>query len=66
MDERLKQLLLNFNKKLIEAQHAREKVMEYLEIEYDIDTNAECTTLEDENDWCYGIDLSGLTNLLTK
>ena len=66
MDERLKQLLLDFNNKLVEAQHAREKVMDYLEVEYDIDTNAECETLEDECDWCYGIDLKGLTNLITK
>lgn len=66
MDEKLQELIENFNKKFEEAQDARSKVMEYLETEYDIDTNAECETLEDENDWCYGIDLKGLTNLLTK
>ena len=57
MDRKLQELIFIFNMKLEEAQEARSAVMDYLEEKYDIDTRAEYETLEDECNWCYGIDI---------
>lgn len=54
-DSRLNVLLKNFNSKLEDAKHARSEIMDYLEEEYGIDTDAE-NGLEEECDWCYGVD----------
>lgn len=64
MDEKLQKLIENFNKKLEEAKDARSEVMDYLNEEYDIDTDKEYDTIEDECDWCYGIDDSGVKMLI--
>ena len=66
MDKELQKLIENFNKKFEDAQAARLQVMDYLEEKYGIDTNEECTTLEDECDWCYGINIEGIKNLTSK
>lgn len=66
MDKELQKLIENFNKKLEEAQDARSEVMAYLEDEYGIDTDYECVTLEDNCDWCYGIDIRGIEKLISK
>ena len=64
MDKKLQELIKEFNRKLEEAQDARSEVMEYLEEEYEIDTYEECETLEDENIWCYGIDVEAVERLI--
>lgn len=66
MNEELQKLIEDFNKKLTEAQEAREKVMEYLEDNYDIDTIENWESLEDEQDWCYGIDVDGVERLINE
>ena len=66
MDKNLQKLIENFNKKLEAAQDARSEVMDYLEEKYDIDTRAEYETLEDECNWCYGIDIRGLESLISE
>ena len=66
MDKELQKLIKEFNKKLAEAQDARSEVMAYLEDEYGINTNYEYETLEDECDWCYGIDMRGVEKLISK
>jgi hypothetical protein len=66
MDKELQKLIENFNKKLSEAQDARSEVMAYLEDEYGIDTDYEYETLEDECDWCYGIDIKGVEKLINR
>ena len=66
MDKRLQELIETFNKKLVEAQDARLEVMDYLEKEYGIDIIEYCEELEDECDWCYGIDIEGVENLIGK
>ena len=66
MDNKLQELIADFNKKLSEAQDARSEVMAYLEDEYGIDTDYEYETLEDECDWCYGIDMRGVEKLISK
>ena len=66
MDKKLQELIADFNKKLSEAQDARSEVMAYLEDEYGIDTDYEYETLEDECDWCYGIDIRGLEKLIDR
>lgn len=66
MDKELQKLIDDFNKKLAEAQDARSEVMYYLEDKYDIDTREEYETLEDECDWCYGIDIRGIEKLIGK
>ena len=66
MDKELRKLIDDFNKKLAEAQDARSEVMDYLEEKYDIDTREEYETLEDECDWCYGIDIRGIEKLIGK
>ena len=65
MDKVLQELIKNFNKKLTAAQDARSEVMNYLEEKYEIDTTYECVTLEDECDWCYGIDMEGVECLIS-
>jgi hypothetical protein len=64
MDEYLKELIVNFEKKLTEAQEARQEVMDYLEDNYDIDTRGKWEELEDGNDWCYGIDIDEVERLI--
>ena len=66
MDKELQKLIENFNKKLEDAQAARSEVMDYLEEKYGIDTTYECATLEDECDWCYGINIESVKNLIGK
>ena len=66
MTKKLEKLIEKFNKKLEEAQDARSEVMDYLEEKYDIDTRAEYETLEDELDWCYGINIEGVEKLISK
>ncbi len=66
MNKEFQKLIENFNKKLEDAQAARSEVMDYLEEKYEIDTNEESETLEDECDWCYGINIEGLKNLIGK
>lgn len=66
MDKELQELIDNFHKKLAEAQDARAEVMDYLEEKYDIDTREYWEELEDEHDWCYGIDISGVVYLITR
>ena len=64
MDKKLQKLIENFNKKLDEAQTARSEVMDYLEEKYDIDTVAMYEMLESKDDWCYGINISGLEKII--
>lgn len=66
MDKKLQELIKEFNRKLEEAQDARSEVMYYLEEEYEIDTYEECETLENECDWCYGIDVAAVERLIGK
>lgn len=66
MDKKLQKLIADFNKKLTEAQEARSEVMDYLEEKYGIDTTYEYETLEDECDWCYGIDMISVERLISK
>ena len=65
MDKELQELIKIFNKKLAEAQDARSEVLNYLEEKYGIDTVDAAETLEDECDWCYGIDMEGVENLIS-
>ena len=64
MDEELQKLIEDFNKKFEAAKDARSEVMAYLEEQYDIDTDKEYDTMEDEYAWCYGIDTSGVEKLI--
>ena len=64
MDEYLKELIKNFEKKLTEAQEARQEVMDYLEDNYNIDTRENWETLELETNWCYDIDTDGVEYLI--
>lgn len=64
MDEKLQELIKNFEKKLSEAQDARQEVMDYLEDNYDIDTRENWETLELETNWCYDIDTDGIKYLI--
>ena len=64
MDKKLQELLYDFNRKFAEAQDARLEIMNYLEENYDIDVVMEQDILEDENDWCYGIDIEGVEKLI--
>ena len=66
MDKELQKLIEDFNKKLDDAQAARSEVMDYLEEKYGIDTTYESETLEDECNWCYGINMEGIDNLIGK
>ena len=64
MDEKLQELIRDFEKKLSEAQDARQEVMDYLEDYYDIDTRENWETLELETNWCYDIDTDGVKYLI--
>ena len=64
MDNNLLALIHVFNKRLVEAQDARLEVMKYLEENYDIDVVMDQDILEDENEWCYGIDTEGVEKLI--
>ena len=64
MNEYLQELIKNFEKKLSEAQDARQEVMDYLEDNYDIDTRENWETLELETNWCYDIDTDGVKYLI--
>ncbi len=64
MDEKLQELIKNFNSKLTDAQMARTEVMHYLEDNYDIDTRENWETIENSYDWCYGIDTNGIKRLI--
>lgn len=64
MTKQLEHLIDRFYKKLDAAQDARNDVMEYLQDHYDIDTNAYCETLSSEYDWCFGIDVSSIQELI--
>lgn len=66
MDKKLQELIADFNKKFEEAQDARAEVMDYLEEKYDIDIIEDWEELEDDNDWCYGIDIDGVEYLISK
>lgn len=63
MDE-LTELIKRANEKLAEAQDARAEVMAYLEDKYNIDTEYENDTIEDECTWCFGIDYEGVLRLI--
>ena len=64
MDEKLQELIRDFEKKLSEVQDARQEVLDYLEDNYDIDTRENWEELEDEHNWCYGIDTDGVKYLI--
>jgi hypothetical protein len=64
MDKKLQELIYSFNNRLAEAQDARLEVMNYLEENYDIDVVMDQDILEDDGDWCYGIDIEGVENLI--
>ena len=66
MDKELQELIDNFNKKFAEAQDARAEVMDYLEEKYDIDTNENWEELENDYEWCYGIDIDGIEYLINE
>ena len=66
MDKELKELIMDFHKKLEMAQDARDEVMNYLEEKYNIDTIEESETIEDELSWCYGIDVDAIAKLIDK
>ena len=66
MDEKLKVLIKNFNKKFEEAQDARTEVLDFLEEKYGIDTREESDTIEESCSWCYGLDVAAIEKLIIK
>ena len=65
-DEKLQELIMDFNKKLTDAQVARKEIMNHLEEQYGIDTINYAAELEDPCDWCYGINNEAVELLIKR
>lgn len=61
-DGKAEALLTDFYNKLDEAQQARQKIIDYLEYNYDLDDITE--QIENRNDWCFGIDSDTIKHLI--
>lgn len=57
-------LLDDFKVKFEKARDAREEVMGFLEDEYGIDTVERADDIEDEDNWCFGIDMEWVNKLI--
>lgn len=64
VERKLNRLISIFNDKLDEARDTRADVMSYIEQKYNIDTDENYESLEDNTDWCYGIDEYHLKKLI--
>lgn len=62
----LDELIRNAGKKLDEAQNARKMVIDYIKEYYNVDdkTIQNYEYLEDECNWCYGIDADTVESLI--
>lgn len=54
-DEKAKRLLKKFNEAFNKAQELRQKLMDYLEDEYNVDMYEDADLFEDSNEFCFGI-----------
>lgn len=62
--KKVDELLAKFNRDLEKAKDSRNNLLSYLEDKYDIDTRYYAEKLEDECEWCYGIDTTHLEDLI--
>ena len=63
----LEKMIDNFHNKLSIAQDARREIMYYLEEHYEIDETYEVATeIQDELNWCYGINIEHMDRLIRK
>lgn len=66
-DKVLEKMIDNFHNKLEVAQDARSEIMDYLEEHYEIDeTNEVAMEIQDELNWCYGINSRYVDRLIRK
>lgn len=66
-DKTLEKMIDNFHNKLSIAQDARIEIMYYLEEHYEIDETYEVAMeIQDELNWCYGIDCRHVDRLIRK
>ena len=63
ISERFSSLLEEFNKKFEETYEARQKVINYLEWNYDYDSN-DSSLIENENALVFGINEEGVTSII--
>lgn len=67
MPKELEELLKEFNEALSKAQGLRRGILDYIEEHYNIDADdIYYDYLEDEYEWCYGINESNLEELINK
>lgn len=64
--EELQKLLSDFEKKLEDAKNARNEVEYYLEEHFDFSSVEDYETIEDECEWCYGINREGVKKIIRK
>jgi hypothetical protein len=66
-DKKLEKMIYNFHNKLSIAQEARREIMYYLENHYEIDETYEVAMeIQDELNWCYGINSEHVDRLIRK
>lgn len=66
-DKKLEKMIDDFHNKLSIAQDARRKIMYYLEEHYEIDETYEVAMeIQDELNWCYGINSEHVDRLIRK
>lgn len=66
-DKTLEKMIDNFHNKLSIAEDARREIMYYLEEHYEIDETYEVATeIQDELNWCYGINIEHMDRLIRK
>ena len=66
-DKTLEKMIDNFHNKLSIAQDVRREIMYYLEEHYEIDETYEVATeIQDELNWCYGINIEHMDRLIRK
>ena len=66
-DKALEKMIDDFHNKLSIAQDARREIMDYLEEHYEIDETCEVAMeIQDELNWCYGINSRHVDRLIRK
>lgn len=65
MDEKLKELISKFNRKLLDAKIAKAEIMDYLDENYDIDVTENIMIIEDNLTWVYGVNVNEIERLIS-